>query len=291
MQPIIHFNENECVNCKLCGKVCPLNFFLMESRRCQLDSEDCQYCYHCYSVCPSNAINIDRTDDVISEKAKEEMFINTGDFKRFLSLRRSVRFFDGRKVENKILQDIINYASYIPSGGNEHSYEFTVIQDKDVISTLKNQVIAFYKLFNMVLNSAVLRFIVKPFLDKQSRAFLKKKDLRIRLKKMFESIEYGNDPIFYNSPTIIFISSAKQTPTPFEDSIIAGYQISLLAQTMGLGSCFVSMVQKVVNFQNKTKKLIGLGKKDTIHAVLIIGHPDVDYIRAKPIINKNINWR
>ncbi len=89
-------------------------------------------------------------------------------------------------------------------------------------------------------------------------------------------------------PVIIIIHSKKEIPTPKEDSILAGYNMALMAQALGLGTCFVTLAQKAINFSSKCKKILSLAKEDNIHAVLLLGYPSVNYLRSAPRFKKEI---
>jgi len=87
---------------------------------------------------------------------------------------------------------------------------------------------------------------------------------------------------------VIIIHSREQIPTPKEDSILAGYNIILMAQSMGLGTCFVTLAQKAINSSNKCKKLLNLSPEDNINAVILLGYPLVNYLRPAPRFGKEI---
>lgn len=71
-------------------------------------------------------------------------------------------------------------------------------------------------------------------------------------------------------------------PTPGEDSMLAAYNIVLMAQAMGLGSCFVSLARNAINASRKCRKILKLGSADRIHAVVVLGYPAVKFQRAIP---------
>ena len=50
----------------------------------------------------------------------------------------------------------------------------------------------------------------------------------------------------------------------------------------GTGSCLVSLAQSAVNSSGTCKRLIGLTRHDNVHAVILVGYPDVSFLRAAP---------
>jgi nitroreductase len=81
---------------------------------------------------------------------------------------------------------------------------------------------------------------------------------------------------------VIFVHSQALIPTPLEDSILAAYNIVLTAETMGLGSCFVSLAQNAMNSSRALKKIVGMDPREQIHAVVVVGYPAVRFRRAIP---------
>ncbi len=88
--------------------------------------------------------------------------------------------------------------------------------------------------------------------------------------------------MFYAAPIVIVIHSRELIPTPREDSVLAGYALCLAAHALGLGSCLVSLAQSAVNSSGTCKRLIGLTRHDNVHAVILVGYPDVSFLRAAP---------
>ncbi len=100
-------------------------------------------------------------------------------------------------VDERTLEKIFCAASYIPSGGNSHSYEFTVIKSERVKHALKEELAAFYKRKNTIINNALLRNIVALFTNASTRRFLKDPGYRDRMKDLFNRTSIGEDPLFY----------------------------------------------------------------------------------------------
>jgi hypothetical protein len=61
-----------------------------------------------------------------------------------------------------------------------------------------------------------------------------------------------------------------------------GYNIVLAAETMGLGSCFVSLAQNAINSSRRCKNILGLDPREQVYAVVVVGHPAVRFHRAVP---------
>jgi len=116
------------------------------------------------------------------------------------------------EVSVDILARLINAASYIPSGGNSHSHEFTVLKDARVTKELKEELTNIYRMRSAVIRNPLLRKLACFFSNRQTREFLNDKTYRKRMEELIDRIFTGDDPIFYNAPAIIIIHSGKQIP-------------------------------------------------------------------------------
>jgi nitroreductase len=88
----------------------------------------------------------------------------------------------------------------------------------------------------------------------------------------------------------VVIHSKELIPTPKEDSILAGYNIVLMAQSLGLGTCFVTLAQNAIDSSRACKAILGLSPKEQVYAVVLLGYPDVRFLRAVPKEQKAIHW-
>ena len=53
-------DEEKCIKCELCVKLCPIDNIIMEEYPKHLDK--CEYCMRCFAFCPTNAIKIKRSN-------------------------------------------------------------------------------------------------------------------------------------------------------------------------------------------------------------------------------------
>jgi hypothetical protein len=104
------------------------------------------------------------------------------------------------------------------------------------------------------------------------------------------SVTSPDDPVFYRAPAAIVIHTGELIPTPQQDSVLAGFAMALIAQALGLGTCFVSLAEKALNDSVRCKALAGIPAHHHVHAVLLLGYPDGTYRRPAPKPQKAIHW-
>ena len=285
-------DDSLCTACGICVKECVRHVKIPHQNHVNPQNPTCSKCYHCLTVCPNEAIkNIDTDTDIAPDFDRQMLtYINDNNLIQFFSFRRSHRQYKEKMVDEKIIEKLVSAAGYIPSGGNSHSYEFTVIKSDRVKNALREELAAFYQRKNTIINNALLRTLAGLVTNASTRRFLKDPAYRNRMKDLFSRISMGEDPLFYGAPVIIIIHSKEEIPTPKEDSILAGYNMALMAQALGLGTCFVTLAQKAINSSSKCKRILNLAEEDNVNAVLLLGYPSVNYLRPAPRFKKEIKW-
>ena len=49
-------DQNKCIGCKACIKVCPVNAISMQNGKATIDQDKCIHCGKCRPICPVSAI-------------------------------------------------------------------------------------------------------------------------------------------------------------------------------------------------------------------------------------------
>ena len=121
--------------------------------------------------------------------------------------RRSTRVFKEEKLKTEDLEQILLAGKYAPSGDNMQPWHFTVISNNNLIEEI----------------------------GEDSKNIAKNIDNE-HLQKLANNSKFKP---FYNAPTIVFISGDSKQFTSREDCALAGQNIMLAAESLGIGSVFL----------------------------------------------------
>lgn len=136
--------------------------------------------------------------------------------------RRSVRNFSAEQIKDEELNTILETATYAPSGHNCQPWHFTAIQNKELLELINQKT------------------KVQMTASQQDWAV-----------KMGQSEHYH---IFHRAPTVIIVSGNKNEDsplplaatgisyTPLVDCAAAIQNILLSAESLGIGSCWIGIV-------------------------------------------------
>ncbi|MCK9150457.1 nitroreductase family protein [Methanobacterium alcaliphilum] len=128
-----------------------------------------------------------------------------------IKTRRSERKYSDEQIKDEELNEIMEAAIYAPSGHNEQSWHFTIIQNKDLINEISNG----------------------------AKEVMKKCDVEW-IAKMGAVKELN---IFHRAPTVIIVSGRKNAVTPEIDCSAAVQNMLLAAESLEIGSCWIGFAK------------------------------------------------
>lgn len=153
--------------------------------------------------------------------------------------RRSVRKYQTEQITDDELEKILEAAIYAPSGHNDQSWHFTIIQDKELINEISDGA------------KAVMRTMDVEWIAKMG------------------AIEDLN--IFHRAPTAIIVSGNKEAVTPLVDCAAAVQNILLAAESLDIGSCWIGFAKFFfINPENMKKFQIPDGYE--VHFGVALGY-------------------
>jgi len=263
-----------CKDCGICLEECPQHQNKIGHKHVDHDYEYCDRCLHCYAVCPQNAI-IAENAPIIDSKID----IGSDVLLNYLMYRRSYRRFLDKPLTIDDIHKLLESTRYIPSGGNDHRLGITVLTSNEKREELLTAIIEYYSRIKRMLKNPLLQMIARQFGEKKVKETLKDPFYFKKILKHIEDIKNNDDPVFYHAPAIFIFHTDRTMPTAKEDCILAAYNIVLMSETLGLGSCFVSLSQQAITNDTKCKTILSIPASDRVEAVVIVGYPKRFYKR------------
>ncbi len=175
--------------------------------------------------------------------------------------RRSTRAYKAIPVEQEKVEKVLEAGRFAPSGGNNQSAHFFVIQKKEVLEKLAELV-----------RSAFSQMEVYDGMYKSIRNSI------LQSKK-------GNYVFHYNAPVLIVVANQKDYGNNMADTACAIENMMLEANELDLGSCWINQLR----WLNEDPTLLsyfkdfGLQESERIYASVIIGYPETP--DGKPLRN------
>lgn len=270
----ICIDYNKCKECGICVAECPHHKRKEGHAHIDHGHEFCDQCLHCYCVCPEEAIIVEDNENLLKPMVLEPYILLS-----HIMHRRSYRNFSSKKIDNKLLDQLVTSALYIPSGGNDHRFDITILTSDDSRKQLLLAIHAYYKKILKLLKNPILKMIAQRIGDPKVKATLQDESNYKKIVHAIEQLNGEDDVVFYNAPAVFFFHTDRIMPTAKEDCILSAYNVVLFSETLGLGSCFVSLSQQAVTNDKRCKDILSIPKRHRIEAVVVVGYPIHRYKR------------
>ncbi len=277
-------NEKKCNLCGRCIEICPKQVLVIIEDRVEAIGKDCMLCSHCYSVCRRDAIVFDGSLRNISfkrfkyfEHISAPGDTDPGHLVNIIRSRRSIRKFKDKPVPDGLLLDLVEFASTAPSGSNCQDWEFVIMNSREKVFELAGEIGRFFIMLNKIVRNPLVRYL--SFIVSGKRLIHYYRNNYESVLSGLAEAKKGKDPLFHGAPSLVIVHSAMDGSLPVEDAQYASYNITLLAHSLGLGTCYIGYASEVLNASKKIRAALKIPKANRVHAVLAVGYPDVVFHR------------
>jgi len=159
--------------------------------------------------------------------------------------RRTTRKFKDEQIKEEELQAIIEAGIYAPSAHNKQSWNFTVLQNAELVEELNIEA----------------KKVAKNFSDEI-------------IKKMANNEKFN---IFYGAPTVIIVSGDDKAMMPQVDCAAATENMLIAAEALDIGSCWNGFVSLLFNSEKgaEYKTKLNVPEGYTPYYAVLLGYKDV----------------
>ena len=166
--------------------------------------------------------------------------------------RHSTRKFLRKPVEKEKLEQVIEAGRFAPSGGNNQTTHFIVIQDAAVLAELAR-----------IAREEFAKMELTP-------------DTYASLAKAIKLSKKGSYVFHYNAPVLILTANRIGYGNNMADCSCAVENMMLMANALDLGSCWINQI----NWLNENPgmvaylKTLGMQDGETVYVSMALGYPD-----------------
>lgn len=256
-------DKEKCIKCKLCASECPVLIIDARTEFPEIKdgkAQNCLKCQHCLAVCPTAALSIwgkNPADSIAGNSPKP----TTEELENLMQTRRSIRRFKNEDVEKELIHRMVSKAAYAPTGKNENSVLFSVVDNRNDMAKLRELA------YNRIKKAAEENRLPESF------SYLN------NFREVWESKQI--DVIFRHAPHLLIASAPKSGTEPALDCAIASTYFDLLANSNKLGTLWDGFAKYV--FEDvfpELKAEIGIPENHEITSVLLFGKPAVKFARS-----------
>lgn len=269
----VNIDQNSCIKCGKCVRVCPSNIFTQEETGSSIGlvhTESCITCGHCVDVCP--------TDSVLHSDFPQEK-VHTIDYEKMptpeqlmllIKSRRSNRTITSKPVPREMLEQIVEAGHCAPTATNAQTVSFTIVTDPAKLLQVSEYTIGIFDKLAKLLLNPIVKCILKPFM-KEVYGYV---PVFGRLKRDHSE---GKDPILRKATALLIIHTPKSNRFGSEDANLAYQNASLMAQSLGVSQVYMGFVLTAIKQEGKETLARTLGIDGKIQAIMALGMPAFKY--------------
>ncbi len=208
---------------------------------------------------------------------------------KIIYTRRSIRLYQKKQVPAELIRRIIEAGRFAPSAGNNQPWKFIVIQNKELIDEINARCKKALKVHTRLTLPQAWWHKKVPG-DKDARFSWWQKALLPLLVKWRpgdtdQRVRGGvnaatSDPdyhIFFHAPTVILQLADRRAIGGVDyDSGICAQNMVLAAHALGLGTCYVGLIDGLKLHAKFRKEVLGVTDPFEIVMALTLGYPQGD---------------
>ena len=264
-----YVDSEKCTSCGFCVEACPVRLIEMEAEQPPVwidgAEEICENCGHCVAVCPTAAVALSTMTPSQCPPVQKELFPRFDQMSHSFRSRRSTRAFKDKRIDKERLEELFAASSYSATGMNLQTVNWLVVSDND-ISELAD----------------ISANCTRSFEEDLPESFFHKV-----VTQSLHGWDSGIDTMCRNAPAVIIAHSQGSN----SNCLIALTQLSLLAPTLGMGTCWAGFVMIAAGTWPAMREFLNLPEGHTCYGAMMVGYPSFPYPRL-PLRNKpTINWR
>ncbi|MCK4361120.1 MAG: nitroreductase family protein, partial [Bacteroidales bacterium] len=192
------------------------------------------------------------------------------------------RNYKDKPVPRQIINRIIDAAHSAPTGSGRSTTGVIVIDNPKKLATFSELIYEMYEGLEKNLKNPIARFIIKQKKGKKILRTLQDFVMPgmhwyIRWYREGESNEVLRD-----CPALMLFHSPINEPVGAENCLIAAFHAIMMAQVMGIGTCFNDIIPPACNRVPEIRKLLGLPDDHEIYASITMGYAKYKFNRIAP---------
>jgi nitroreductase/NAD-dependent dihydropyrimidine dehydrogenase PreA subunit len=283
-------DKDRCTLCGSCIPVCVRRILQKGKEGIEItDPAICLDCGHCKAVCPEDAPRFSRGNEEFEPAPGKEEAPAPESFLRFLRRRRSLRVYRDKPVEREKLALILQAGRYAPTGSNRQGCHYTVARGRGILDQVCSLATRNLQEQGRRIQEAIDRHrrLQAPLAEEYAA--------RQHLPPVWDRIarkwQEGVAQLLHQAPALVLIHTVEGfSTTPEMDAGIASAQMTLMAETLGLGTCYIAFLIWALKDSQELRSLLQVPAGNRPLAAFTLGYADVAFLRLVARSPARVAW-
>jgi nitroreductase/NAD-dependent dihydropyrimidine dehydrogenase PreA subunit len=278
----------------LCAMTCPVAVLQQDEKVTipKISSENLAHCFgcgQCVSICPQGAISHSHYPEGTIHPIRTDYVPSYDQVLELFRSRRSKRSFKKKVVGKEVIEKVLEVARLGPSGHNEQSTEFVVVQDEEMIHEIGKLTAAGLKKLAMPFKYAIGRLMMRTMIGSRGAEYIG--ELAPEFEELALMYNNGTDIILHDPPVLLlFCADSVGGTFAGTNANIALHNAALAAETLGLGCFYCGFVVTVSERDDSIARLVGLPETHKIYGALAMGYARTKFKRWPERNPAKVTW-
>lgn len=287
---MIRIEESRCTLCGLCVPVCVRRILSPgEKSVIVTDPSLCIACGHCKAVCPEDAPQLPGMEDQFQPLPPQDEIPAADRLFGLFRRRRSLRRYRPEPVEREKLGMLIEAGRYAPTGSNRQACRYLVFGGRKTLDSVCTLATRALQEEGKKIQEAVDRY------RRENRPLPEDLDFQQFFpavwKRIADKWKEGADQLLHHAPALILIHIKEHAAATAEiDAGIAATHMVLLAEALGLGTCFIAFLVRALQNSKELRNFLEIPEDHRVYAALTVGYPNVAYLRLVGRRPAKVKW-
>jgi nitroreductase len=210
------------------------------------------------------------------------------DFLGFLRRRRSLRIYRETPVEREKVRLIVEAGRFAPTASNRQAGGFVAVGGREALDRICSVALGALQDQGREIREALERHARSA--ETPPAQLLAQQALPAVWDRIAGKWAEGVDQLFHGAPALLVLHANPEVPLAMIDAGIASAHMILMAETLGLGTCYNGFLAMAARRSPRLRETLGIPVDHEALTAFTLGYPDVTFLRLVARNPARVAW-